>query len=218
MSRTRLNYKNLVPKSLIDNGFILKGSLLFKPMNNGLLQGFCFEKVRTHLYVNVFFLPLFMKKDVISLTYGNRLKGRHKLGTLFLIDDENLIDSTQEIQYVIHKNEESVLSIKTIGDFIAQFHKRELHSVRLLEGLVFAAYFSNHPKKDELYTLFLKQFQKYDDGSSDWMKEMKEAIDFMVGLYDQGKSQELKSLFKENFDYSIKELKLEKYANVLRDD
>ncbi len=56
-------------------GFEIKGPLLFRSPIGGILRGICFDRSADAdlFYVWYFFLPLFMRREDISFTFGNRL-------------------------------------------------------------------------------------------------------------------------------------------------
>ena len=61
-------------------GFQIKGPLLFRAPIGGILSGICFDRsVNVDIfYVEYFFLPLFMRREYISFSFGDRL--RHPSG------------------------------------------------------------------------------------------------------------------------------------------
>jgi len=202
-----MNYKKFVPQEVLEKGFSVIKYLCIKTPVNNMLAGFCFEKIRTHLYVNLFFQLLFVKADCITLKYGWRLSGRHKQGSLFLVDEENIEYSYSEVKTLLSKEVDFVASIDTLEKFYNFFKTRARDDLRYYEGLVYTAFYLNAYDKEKMLNKFMQLWELSDRKELYWMKEMKEGIDTLVKL--DGK-EELMTFFNNNIEWTLNELKLTK--------
>jgi hypothetical protein len=186
--------------------FAVEGALLFIAPVGSVLRGFCFEGSsfsKDVFFVNAFFLPMYIPRNHLSFTFGDRL--RNGTTDIWETTDQNFLEdlrrSTMEVASYLH-------TLADIEAIIAEIRKRierpnphvhEAYAYSLIKaGRAAEAYSAI----DVLLTLIKPDVP--------WQRELQQRAMLIRSLLDESAHQALEQLTVwEN--HTLRSLKLEKY-------
>ncbi len=165
------------------SGYFIHRDLMFKVQNEFFLCGYYFESRGNEdmdLAVWYFIQPLFVKKDSIVLTIGDRLTHKRKINLLqskkqdwWDARKENLDDSFQSIlQSILKDGEEYLRPIATAEYFYKKFNPEKKENLRIYEAVAYSTIvFAEEDLQNELLKGLIKETESE---SIEWVRQVGE--------------------------------------------
>lgn len=201
-------YKNYLSK-VIPLDFKLDKGILYKTSVNNILVGFCFERSSSEkesLYVWSFAMPLYLMKEDLSLTFGQRLK-RGKNEELWHFKNNPQIDKTLKSLTLLMQKEikDFFPKVETPKDFFEFYKDSEVKNVRIKEALVYSGVYAKHPQSKELLKSFTEELEN-EDLTIQWIKDVLQNSLHLQEVLD--KNGDVDTLLNQNIKMTKSHLKI----------
>lgn len=207
----RLNNKFLKDRL---SGYTIHRDLLFKIESDFFLKSYYFESRgngEADLAVWWFIQPLFLRRDDVILTFGDRLTHKEKV-SLFRNTNmawwdarkEHLDTSFQSIlQSILSSGEKHLNSFKTPDDFYREFKPSIKDNIRIYEGVAFTTILMDDKALQDKMLQGLIDFSSAKiNRDTDWVDEIRENATVLLNANTQEKRLEiLKSWANETISH-----------------
>lgn len=158
-------YNNYLAK-VIPPDFELDKGILYKTPVNEILVGFCFEKSSSEkesLYIWSFAMPLYIEKDIISLTFGQRLKDSKGNELWHLKNNQSIDKAIAGLASLMYDEIESFFpAVETPESFYRFYKDKEVKNIRIKEALVYSVIYSKNNRANELLKDFIAELEEED--------------------------------------------------------
>tara|TARA_R110002020_G_scaffold419049_1_gene628272 strand:+ start:439 stop:1071 length:633 start_codon:yes stop_codon:yes gene_type:complete len=167
-------YNNYLAK-VIPPDFELDKGILYKTPVNEILVGFCFEKSSSEkesLYVWSFAMPLYIEKDNISLTFGQRLKDSKGNELWHLKNNQSIDKAIARLASLMYDEIESFFPVVETPENFYRFYKdKGVKNIRINEALVYSAIYSKSNRAKEIMKDFIAELEE-EDLEIGWIKNV----------------------------------------------
>jgi hypothetical protein len=196
----------IVREKILPNfsGFEYHKNIMFKAPISEVLSGFCFEKIKDHIYLWQFFQPTFVPTKHIYFTFGERLGTNKKR---YPIDQLNIESTVEVLNKEISTKLFFVESLCKASEFY-NFFVHGNNSFEKFQDLVFTSCYLDNSECSSMLNELIKIIETSDNVDAEWMKEL---LKNSKQLYYSNNVQR-KLLFAEWRNFTLNELGLHKWA------
>ena len=195
-------FEKIIKERILPNfkGFKYEKSIMFKTPLRDILSGFYFERIDKHVYVWLFFQPLFIPHKNLYFTFGERLGQKHKR---FSLDEADMDNTIEILNNLIRLNIDAVENLEPVQEFYNYFSEKNTNFNTFLD-LVFTSCFLGKPdSRLELKTL-RDEINTSDNMHLAWMQELLTRTELLMSSTQEEKSL----LFAEWRKFTLNEIGL----------